>query len=64
MPIARKALFFLASRAMNESALCCISSSVVVVHVTFLEKVLEGNGVPASFRAPPNKVELHEAEKR
>ena len=41
-----------------------IASSIFVIRVTFLEKVLEGNGVPASFRAPPNKVELHEAEKR
>jgi hypothetical protein len=49
---------------MDEIATRGFASPVFVICVTFSEKVLEGNGVPASFRAPPNKVELHEAEKR
>lgn len=34
------------------------------VNVTFLQILLVGFGRPANFRAPPNKVGLHEAEKR
>jgi hypothetical protein len=38
-----------------------IGPAISVLRVTFLEKVLEGIEGPVSFRAPPNKVELHEA---
>jgi hypothetical protein len=62
--VARQIRCLLDSRAMGENRTAGISSSLFVIRVTFLEKVLEGNGVPASFRAPPNKVVLHEAEKR
>ena len=49
---------------MSEIVAHGIAPAISAIRVTFLENVLERNGVPASFRAPPNKVELHEAEKR